>query len=187
MLSFVLEKLESLNKLVYGGILGLIWQLVLMMGLHYAVLPIVMNNFSTIGYDTTLSSTFGCNFAQIGAILAIRLKTKYHELKKRCFPSLFPASVGIIEPALYGVTLRNRTTFIITCIVSGITGVGMTIFGARAYRFAGFGIFGYASYVNPGKSINAGILIAVVWSFIALVLSFVMTYATYTEEQKESA
>lgn len=186
-LSFALGKLEDLNKLVYGGILGLIWQLVLMMGLHYAVLPIVMNNFSTIGYDTTLSSTFGCNFAQIGAILAIRLKTKDMELKKRCFPSLFPASVGIIEPALYGVTLRNRTTFIITCIVSGITGVGMTLFGARAYRFGGFGIFGYASYINPDKSGNTGILIAVIWSFIALALSFVMTYATYTEDSKESA
>ena len=159
-----------------------IWQLVLMFGLHYAVLPIIMNNFSTIGYDTTLSSTFGCNFAQIGATLAIRLKTKDHELKKRCFPSLFPAAVGIIEPALYGVTLRNRKTFIITCIVSGITGVGMTIFGARAYRFAGFGIFGYAAYVNPKASGSTGILIAVVWSFIAFVLSFVMTYATYTEE-----
>lgn len=181
-LSFVLGKLENLNKLVYGGVLGLIWQLVLMFGLHYAVLPIIMNNFSTIGYDTTLSSTFGCNFAQIGATLAIRLKTKDHELKKRCFPSLFPAAVGIIEPALYGVTLQNRKTFIITCIVSGITGVGMTIFGARAYRFAGFGIFGYAAYVNPKASGSTGILIAVIWSFIALVLSFVMTYATYTEE-----
>lgn len=183
-LSFVLGKLEDLNKLVYGGILGLIWQLVLMFGLHYAVLPIVMNNFATLGYDTTLASTFGCNFAQIGAILAIRLKTKDRELKKRCFPSLFPASVGIIEPAIYGVTLRSRTTFIITCIVSGITGVGMTLFGARAYRFAGFGIFGYAAYANPAGSSNTGILIAVVWSLIALALSFVMTYATYKEVQK---
>ena len=91
-----------------------------------------------------------------------------------------------IEPALYGVTLRSRTTFIITCIVSGITGVGMTLFGARAYRFGGFGIFGYANYINPNESSKAGILIAVVWSLIALVLSFVMTYATYTEDQKES-
>lgn len=185
-LSFVLNHLEAWNNLIYSGVLGVIWQLILMMGLHYAVLPIVMNNFSTLGYDTTLSSTFGCNFAQMGAILAIRLKTKDNEMKKRCFPSLFSVSVGIIEPALYGVTLQKRSVFIITCIVSGITGLGMTLFGARAYRLAGFGVFGYAAYADPSKGGNAGILSAVIWSLFALVLSFVLTFLTYKDDVKKA-
>lgn len=187
LLSYVLNYLEDLNKLVYGGVLGFIWQLVLMLGLHYAVLPIVMTNLSTLGFDTTLSSTFGCNFAQIGAILAIRCKTRDKNLKKNCFPSLFPAAVGVIEPALYGVTLRDRRTFIITCLVSSITGIGMTFFGAKAYRFAGFGIFGYAAYANPQTNDSAGVIVAAVWSLIAIVLSFVLVYLTYSEKEQQPA
>lgn len=183
-LSFVLCWLEGLNGIVYSGVLGVIWQLVLMMGLHYAVLPIVVGNLAVQGFDTTLSSTFGCNFAQIGAVLAIRFRTKDKELQKNCFPALFPAAIGVIEPALYGVTLWDRRVFIITCLVSGITGVGMTMFGAKAYRFAGFGIFGYAAYANQQANDPSGVIVAIVWSLIAVLLSFALVYFTYGKEKK---
>lgn len=185
-LSFALNYLDNLNALVFSGILGFIWQLVLMTGMHYAVLPIILTNLSTLGFDTTLSSTFGCNFAQIGAILAIRLKTKDTEIKKRCFASVIPAAAGVIEPALYGITLKKKRVFIITCLVSGITGIGMTVSGAKAYRLAGFGIFGYSAYANPQISDYTDLIWAIVWSLIAIVLSFLLVFFTYADEPQKN-
>lgn len=76
---------------------------------------------------------------------------------------------------------------IITCLVSSITGIGMTFFGAKAYRFAGFGIFGYAAYANPQTNDSVGVIVAAVWSLIAIVLSFVLVYLTYSEKEQQPA
>ncbi len=184
-LSMVLNYLEGLNAFVFSGILGLIWQLVLMTGMQYAVLPIILTNLSTLGFDTTLSSTFGYNFAQIGAVLAIRCKTKDPELKKICLPSVIPAAAGVVELALYGVTLKKKSVFIITSIVTAITGVGMTLSGVHAYRLVGFGVFGYTAYANPQTGDYTGMIWAIVWSIIAIVISFILVLFTY-KDKKES-
>ena len=181
-LAFLLNRLESMSHIVFSGLLGAIWQLVLMVGLHWAVLPLIITNLSTVGYDTTLSSTFGCNFAQIGAALAVMARTKDRDTKKICGSSVLPAAVGVIEPALYGVSLRRRTVFIITCVVSSITGIGMNLTGLRAYRFAGFGVFGYAAYADPTMNDSRGMMLAILWSLFALVLSFALVWLFYKED-----
>lgn len=186
-LAFVLNRLESLSHILFSGFLGVIWQFVLMTGLHWAILPIVITNLSTIGYDATLSSTFGCNFAQIGAVLAVYFRTKDAELRKRCLPSVIPAAVGVIEPGLYGVTLRKKTVLIITCIVNGIVGIGMNLSGLYAYRFAGFGVFGYAAYTNPQLPNDHSTLFAILWSAIAIALSFVLVFFTYKDAESKPA
>lgn len=185
-LAFVLNRLESLSHILFSGFLGVIWQFVLMTGLHWAILPIIITNLSTIGYDTTLSSTFGCNFAQIGAVLAVYFRTKDADLRKRCLPSVIPAAVGVIEPGLYGVTLRKRAVLIITCIVNGIVGIGMNLSGLVAYRFAGFGVFGYAAYTNPQVADDHSTLFAILWSIFAVVLSFILVFCTYKDDAVKS-
>ena len=35
---------------VCGGVLGAFWQLFVMMGVHSAMLPIILNNLTTLGY-----------------------------------------------------------------------------------------------------------------------------------------
>lgn len=181
-LSFVLNQLENLNIFIYSGFLGAIWIFVLMTGLHFAILPIIMNNFAVLGYDTTLSSTFGLNFVCIGILLAIRLKTKNKDLQKKCFPSIISAAFGVVEPGLYGVITNSKKTFYLTSLVNCIIGIGMAISGVCAYRFAGFGIFGYASYTDTTGISNSNLLWAFVWSLIAVVLGFLFTYFVYDEK-----
>ncbi len=183
-LSYLLKCLEDLNQVIYGGLLGAIWPLVLITGLHYAVLPIVMNNLAVLGYDTTLSSTFGFNFVCIGTLLAIRVKSKDKELKKKCFPSILSSGFGIVEPALYGVILRKRKTLVTTCLASGVIGIGMTLTGVHAFRFVGFGIFGYAAYTNLMSVDHSCMYWAFIWSLLAIVLGFVITYFSYNEDKE---
>ncbi len=184
-LSIFFNWLAGINGLLYSAILGIAWQFILLSGLHWAILPIIMTNLSTTGFDITLASTFGCNFAQIGAVLAIWVKTKQMKTKSQCIPAIIPASVGVIEPALFGVTLPRKMVFFITCFVSGLVGVGMNLCGVRAYRLSGFGIFGYASYANTAANDITGTKWAVAWSLIGLVISFLLVFFLYQEKDKE--
>ena len=120
-------------------------------------------------------------------MLAVWLRSKDPDTRKKCLSALLPSAVGVIEPALYGISLERRRVFIITCIVSCITGIGMTVSGARAYRFAGFGVFGYAAYANPQMNDSRGMLLAIFWSIFAIVLSFVLVYFLHREETPEAA
>ena len=52
------------------------------------------------------------------------------------------------EPAIYGITLPKKKPFIITCIVSAITGAIIAASGAKYYIVPGMGVFGYTAFMN---------------------------------------
>ncbi len=174
LLSLLFSWLSDTGVIVYSVIVGSLWQVVLVLGLHHAVLPIVLNNFAAMGYDMTLSCTFACNFAQIGALLALYTMTK--EKKERGFllPAALSSFFGVIEPALIGVSLPRKRIFLITSLVNGLIGLGMVITGLRVYSFTGHGVMGYSAFINPDAPSAGVILLAVLWSVITVVLSFVL-------------
>ncbi len=184
LLSLLFSWLSGTGLIVYALAVGVLWQMVLVLGLHHAVLPIVLNNFATLGYDMTLSSTFGCNFAQIGALLALYVKSHDKKEKEYLIPSAVSSLFGVIEPALIGVSLPRKRVFLITSLVNGVIGLGMVLTGLRVYAFTGHGIMGYPAFINPDAP-SASIMIAVIiWSVIATVLSFALVYF-FGDEKKE--
>lgn len=56
--------------------MGLFWQVLVMFGLHWAVVPLAIANVAANGYDIILPSMMVTTFAQTGAVIAIMLKTK---------------------------------------------------------------------------------------------------------------
>ncbi len=68
--------LVGLNPVIAGGILGLVWPLAVMFGVHWGFVPIVMNNIQNFGRDTLFVITGPNNMAQAGATLGVFLKTK---------------------------------------------------------------------------------------------------------------
>lgn len=182
-LAIVLNKLADINGLLLAGVLGTVWLIVLASGLQWAVLPIIINNIALLGYDTTLASTFGVNFAMIGALLAICIKTKSRTTKGLCLSTLIPTSVGIIEPGLYGVVLQRKKILGIVCAVSGAIGVGMTYCNIRAYRVSGFGVLGYTTFTDTKTGDVHGMILALIWSVVAVIVSFIISLLVYKDEQ----
>jgi PTS system beta-glucosides-specific IIC component len=176
LLSLGLNWMAGLNGVLYSAIVGGTWEIALIASLQYAVLPIVMSNLTNFGKDPTLAAIYGCNFAQVGAILAIRLRTKNDKTRRMCAPTLLPALVGIIEPALFGMTLPRKKVFLITCLCSGAVGIGMSLSKVVAYRIIGFGIVGYATFSNATQ--KSGMLWAIIWSLAGMALSFALVFFT---------
>lgn len=114
----------GLSPIIAGAILGVFWPIIILFGAHWGLIPIVMNNIATYGYDTLLPLTVACNFAQAGAVFAVFLKTKNVKLKEISGSSAFSALIGgVTEPAIYGVNLKYKKPFYIACAFSGLGGI----------------------------------------------------------------
>ena len=169
--------------LIGGVLIGAFWQVLVIFGLHWSLVPLAMINYSLLGYDFILSPYFCVSFAQTFVVLAIILKTKDEKLKKIAIPAFISGIFGVTEPAIYGVTLPKKTPFIYSCIAGAIGGAFTGLMRTRSYSIGGLGLFGLPSFIDTtgvmGLTNMIYILIAIL---IASVAGFAMTYVLYKDE-----
>lgn len=165
----------DLSPVIAGLFIGSFWQVLVIFGLHWGLVPVVINNLSTFGADPVLTMMFAASFAQIGAVLGVYLKTTNKKLKSLSIPAFISGIFGVTEPAIYGITLPKKKPFIISCIAAGIGGGIIGFFGTQTYMIGGLGIFMIPSFIGPnGLDMTVwGALIAMV---VAFVLGTVLTY-----------
>lgn len=178
----------NLSPLIAGILLGGLWQVIVIFGLHWGLVPIAINNVATMGFDTILATVFAASFAQIGAVLAILIKTKDKKLKSLSIPAFISGVFGVTEPAIYGITLPLKKPFIISCIGAAAGGAVLGFANVKGYIIGGLGIFGIPTYISPdGLGMDLwGALIAIV---VAFVVAFILTYlfGGIGKEQKNSS
>ncbi|MEW4058917.1 beta-glucoside-specific PTS transporter subunit IIABC [Bacillus siamensis] len=117
------------------------FSLIIMTGMHYALVPIMINNIAQNGRDYILPAMFLANMGQAGASFAVFLKSKNKTFKSLAFTTSITALMGITEPAMYGVNMRLKKPF-----------AAALIGGAAGGAF--YGVTGVASYIVGG---NAGL------------------------------
>lgn len=169
-----LYALPVVGGAVAGTVLGALWQVLVIFGLHWALLPLKMSNLANIGYDTILAPNFGATFCQITVCFVIYLKTRDQKVKDMALPAIITGFFGTTEPAIYGITLPRMKPFILSCIGSACGGLFIGIMGARCYSTGYSGIVGISTFIDPTGArglddamiIIGGILISMVVGFI---------------------
>ena len=174
--------LANFNGILLGAVVGGLWQVLVMFGLHWALIPLMLNNMAVQGFDTAMVGMFGTTFAQVGAVAAIWIKTKNKKTKSLCAPAFISAIAGVTEPAIYGITLPKKTPFYITCVVAAVVGGLLMAFGVTSYTSAGLGVFGYTAYINTMTNDISGMIWAIVLSLVSVAAAFVLTFLTYHDE-----
>lgn len=174
--------LANFNGILLGAVVGGLWQVLVMFGLHWALIPLMLNNMAVQGFDTAMVGMFGTTFAQVGAVAAIWIKTKNKKTKSLCAPAFISAIAGVTEPAIYGITLPKKTPFYITCVVAAVVGGLLMAFGVTSYTSAGLGVFGYTAYINTMTNDISGMITSIVLSLVSVAAAFVLTFATYHDE-----
>lgn len=165
----------NLSPLVAGLFLGGFWQVFVIFGLHWGLIPVAINNLTSLGADPVLALVFAASFAQIGAVLAVFLKIKNQKIKTLSIPAFISGIFGVTEPAIYGVTLPLKKPFIMSCIGGGIGGAIMGVMGTQVYIIGGLGVFGYPSNISP-EGITSGFYGSLIGTAVAFVVGFVLTY-----------
>ena len=139
----------NLNSTIAGLFIGGFYQIFIMFGLHWGLVPIAMNNFTVLGYDPIVATSVAICFAQTGVVLAIALKAKNKKLKSLCVPSIISGFFGVTEPAIYGITLPRKKPFIVSCIIGAVTGGILGFFESKKYMPGGLGIFVLPNFIGP--------------------------------------
>lgn len=165
----------NLSPLIAGLFLGGFWQVFVIFGLHWGLVPVAINNLTSLGADPVLALVFAASFAQIGAVLAVFLKIKNQKIKTLSIPAFISGIFGVTEPAIYGVTLPLKKPFIMSCIGGAVGGGIMGIMGTQVYIIGGLGVFGYPSNISP-EGITTGFYGSLIGTAVAFVVGFVLTY-----------
>lgn len=173
-----------------GFVLAGIWQLAVLLGLHWAFIPIFLNNIATKGYDPINAMLFCTVFAQTGAALAMAIKAKDAKFKELATTAFISGFMGITEPIIYGVTIPHKKSFAMASIASafggGIAGAaGSKMFGG----FAPGGIFGIPMFIGKsGIDVGfIGFLISLIVGFIgALVLTLIFVPGVKAQAQEDT-
>lgn len=182
LIAHVLLSVQDFSPLLAGVLLGFLWQILVIFGLHWAFIPIAINSIGTVGFDTILCLTNTICFAQAGTVLAVWMKTKNQELRKVSIPSIISACFGVTEPAIYGISLPLKKPFVMSCI-AGAVGAGILgVCKVKQYSMGGLGPFVLPAMINPKNSDMTGLYVTLVSILVAAVVGFALTYFTYKDK-----
>lgn len=175
----------ELSPIVTGLVIGGLWQVFVLFGLHWGLVPVLLLNISTLGADPVVAMSFAASFAQTGAVLAVLLKTKNTKLKTLSIPAFISGIFGVTEPAIYGVTLPLKKPFIMSCVAGGIGGALLGYAGSKFYMLGGLGVFGYPAFINKEAGLDFSFYMAIVATLVAFVLGFILTYVVGFKDPAE--
>ncbi|ELY4339736.1 PTS transporter subunit EIIC [Cronobacter sakazakii] len=168
-LALFIEGLFSVSASFAGLIVGAIRPVAVLTGMHHAMTPIALQNFSDRGYDMLMPMMFMANMAIAGSTFAIwRLNKTRHE-KTVTLSAAISALLGITEPALFGVLTRYKKAFISATIASSLASAFIAFFGVRLFGYILSSIFSLPAYIGPY------FIFALAGVVMALVISFVLT------------
>jgi beta-glucoside PTS system EIICBA component len=169
---------------VASAIIGGLWQVLVIFGVHWGITPVIMSNFELFGKDSFQVYQSIAVTGQVGAVIGFYLKTKNSEMKKVSISAFMTGLFGITEPAIYGVNLRFKQPFIYGC-VSGMVGAIVASF-FNPYYYAYAGLPGPLTMVNGINHAHIGSFIGIlIGILVALILPVILMQILGTGEKDD--
>ncbi len=168
-LAFFIQGLFGISASFAGLVVGAVRPVAILTGMHHAMTPIALQNFSEHGYDMLMPMMFMANMAIAGSTLAIWRISKNRQERTVTLSAAISALLGITEPALFGVLTRYKKAFIAATVASSLASAFIAFFGVRLYGYILSSIFSLPAYIGPY------FVFALSGVAMALVLSFLLT------------
>lgn len=187
LLGNVVMGMYGLSPILAGLFFGAFWQVCVMFGIHYALIPVLTDIVLREG-SSAFNPILGMGvWALAGASLGFALKAKDKTKKALGFSTMTSALFGITEPSIFGVALAYRKPFIAAMIAGGLSGMLSTILGVNQYSPATVGgVLTFGAHMSPDG--NPKSLIGwFICFFVSFGLSAILTFfMTKPEEENES-
>lgn len=171
---------------VAGAIIGGLWQVVVIFGVHWGITPVVLANFDMQGFDTFQAFQTIAVVAQVAAAFGVFLKSRNKQFKGVALSAGITGIFGITEPTIYGVTLRLKKPFICGCVGGAVGAVVLSFFHSAYYAYAG--LPGLLTIVNAiSKDAPMSFIGMVVACVVASVIAIVSIQIIGFDDPKEEA
>lgn len=176
-LAWFIEGLFGISASFAGLVVGAIRPVAILTGMHHAMTPIALQNFSDRGYDMLMPMMFMANMSIAGATFAIWRVSKNRQQRTVTLSATISALLGITEPALFGVLTRYKKAFVAATVASSLASAFIAFFGVRLYGYILSSIFSLPAYIGPY------FIFALSGVAIAIVLSFTLTTLLVRQER----
>lgn len=157
----------DVGGVVAGAVLAGFFLPLVMVGLHHGLTPIHLELINSVGYTALLPILAMAGAGQVGAAIAIFVKTKNKRLRNIIKGALPVGFLGIGEPLLYGVTLPLGRPFLTACMGAAVGGAFQAVMKVAA---SGIGVSGISliPLIADNKFLFyfLGLLIAYIFGFL---------------------
>lgn len=168
------QAIYTLSPWLAGGAMGALWQVCVIFGLHWGLVPLMINNMAVFGQDSMLPILLPAVLGQVGATLGIFLRSRDKQQKTLAGSAVAAGIFGITEPAVYGLTLPLRRPFIFGCLGGSLGGAIVGFSGTHTYSFGMANVFSFAQMIPPG-GIDATLWGGIVGSAASFMLALLLT------------
>ncbi|CCQ17980.1 Phosphotransferase system IIC component [Rhodococcus sp. AW25M09] len=172
-----------------GGLMGGLWQVFVLFGLHWGFLPAMLNDIAVAGSSVQLAPLPSAVLAQAAATLAVFLRTRSSVRRGVAGPASVSGFIaGVTEPAIYGVNLPLKKPFFFGIVGGSVGGAIAASGGSAATVFVFPSLLGLSAFTTVGSFVLqiAGVAIAISIAF-ALTFAFVDRESTADAESVEAA
>lgn len=172
---FIIKTINTYIPWLVPTIIGALAPLLVMIGMHVALMPLAALQFAQFRKETIIGPGFiVANMVESGVAFAAALRLKKDKKNSQiAFSSGITALTGIIEPTLYGITLKYKRTLYCAIAAGGLAGLYAGITQIYSTVLSPQSILTLPLFItnNPNNFINA--IIAVL---LAFTLGFIFTY-----------
>lgn len=176
--NWLIERSSVLTGILVGG--G--WSVLVSLGIHWAVNPIMINNISTYGFDYIVPFTFACNFAVIGTTIGVYFKAKDKKLRSFAVTGLVTIALSaIIEATLFGLLVKNKKLFLAQIIGGAVGGAYLGLMKVVTNAFVFGSVTTFPAFVESDSS---NFIQAMIGLLISMVVSAALAFVFTNKDEK---
>lgn len=165
-----LTALMDKGGIIAGAVLSGTFLPLVMTGLHHGLIPIHMELLNKTGLDPLWTILAMAGAGQVGAALAVYVKTRNQTLKDVIKGAVPVGMLGIGEPLIFGVTLPLGRPFVTACLGAAVGGAYQAAMNTATVAIGVSGIPA-VFLMQPGQS-----FLYLLGVLIAYTAGFVFTY-----------
>ncbi|KAA9300135.1 MULTISPECIES: PTS transporter subunit EIIC [Aerococcus] len=169
----LVEGLIHLPLGIGGLIIGFIYPLSVMVGMHHLFITIETTLLAATGFNPLITVCAMYGFANAAVAFAVSLRSKKKSVKVVATSAGLTQLLGVSEPALFGITLRyGMRPLAIMLAGSALGGAALSLLGIQANSYGLAVILSPMMYVYDSYQLFTYILVGI----LTFILTFIVAY-----------
>lgn len=174
LIGVIFTGLLNFNPLLFGAILAASWQILVIFGLHWGIIPITYLLLAEQGINPLGPSMMVSTFGVLGVVIALVIRSKEKQVKDIGIPGIISLVFGISEPVIYGLMLPLKRSFVYAIIANAIGGAYLGVTQVVNHRTGGLGIFSIFNAIDPDGTISMNFWNIIIGYVIAIAVGFIL-------------
>lgn len=168
----VIEMFLHLPLGIGGLIIGFLYPIAVMTGMHHMFIMIETSLIATTGFNPLITVCAMYGFANAAVCLAIALRTKNTSVKTAGISATVTQMLGVSEPALFGVVMRTGMKAILVMLgSSAVGGMVLSLLGIQANSYGLAVLLSPLMYIYEPYQAITYVLVGIATFILAFILT----------------